>query len=180
MNDWMKIIFLDIDGVLVSEEYQCTHIGCLIEPAKCELLNQLEDLKVKVVISSSWGDDDGRTEKSLRGCGLTLPIIGYTDHYHMEWICRGNEIEKWISETFGGMGTKYYQDYDGIPYHRKRRLESVDYEYAIIDDDQDMLYGQKDNFVHINRITGITQEDIDKIRKILTRDGTVESKPSQE
>ena len=171
MSNWKKIIFLDIDGVLVSEEYQCKHIGCLIEPAKCELLNQLEDIEVNVVISSSWGDDDGRTEKSLRGCGLTLPIIGYTDHYHIDWICRGNEIEKWLCETFGGMGTKYYQDYDGMPYHRKPgNMEGLDYEYVIIDDDQDMLYGQKDNFVHVNRVTGIVQADIDKIRKILTRD----------
>ena len=39
--------------------------------------------------------------------------------------------------------------------------QKVGGQYVIIDDDQDILYGQKDNFIHINSITGITQEDID-------------------
>lgn len=170
MSDWKKIIFLDIDGVLASEEYLCKRTGSLIDPEKCKLLNTLEDIGVEIVISSSWGYDNGRTEKSLRDCGLTLPIVGYTDHFHTDWFCRGNEIEKWICISFGGMGTKYYQDDDGMPYYQKHyHAEDTDYEYVIIDDDQDMLYGQKDNFIHINSFTGITQEDIDLARRILTR-----------
>ena len=59
-----------------------------------------------------------------------------------------------------------------MPYYRKHfHEEDVDYEYVIFDDDTDFLLGQKDNFIHINRQTGITQADIDRAVKILTRDG---------
>ena len=173
MKDWKKIIFLDIDGVMASEKYLCQRKHGFIEPEKCKLLNTLGDIGAEIVISSSWGYDNGRTEKSLRECGLTLPIIGYTEHYYVDWMCRGNEIEKWLRENFKGMCTKYYQDDEGIPYHRKHyNEEDTDYEYVIVDDSMDMLYGQKDNFIKINPYTGITKRDINKAFKILTRNET--------
>ena len=171
MSNWKKIIFLDIDGVMASIPYLCKGKG-YIDPQKCKLLNTLEDIGVEIVISSSWGYDNGRTEKSLRDCGLTLPIIGYTQHLHFnwEWACRGNEIEKWILDNFKGMGTKYYKDLNGTPYYRKRYPENnIDYEYVIFDDNEDMLFGQKDNFIKIHDYQGITKRDINKARKILTR-----------
>lgn len=171
MPDWKKILFLDIDGVLASEKYLCQRKHGFIDPEKCKLLNTLEDIGVEIVISSSWGYDNGRTEKSLRDCGLTLPIIGYTEHFHTDWMCRGNEIEKWLCDNFGGMCTKYYEDEYGTPYYRKHfHNDDIDYEYVIIDDDMDMLYGQKDNFIHVNRLSGITKRNISKARRILTRD----------
>lgn len=171
MSDYKKIIFLDIDGVMASIPYLCKGKG-YIDPKKCKLLNTLGDIGVEIVISSSWGYDEGRTEKSLRACGLTLPIIGYTDHVHFnwEWACRGNEIEKWILDTFGGMGTQWGRDDDGVPYHRKHHNDDMDYEYVILDDGEDMLLGQKDNFIKIHDYTGLTKRDINKARKILTRD----------
>lgn len=75
-----------------------------VDAKKCKLLNTLGDISAEIVISSSWGYDEGRTEKTLRACGLTLPIIGYTTHYHENWLCRGNEIEKWLQDNIGGMG----------------------------------------------------------------------------
>jgi hypothetical protein len=148
-----RILFLDIDGTLSGYEFLKTGKG-FIDPACVALLNELEG--VDVVISSSWGYDDGKTEKSLRACGLTLPIIGYTEHFYQDWICRGNEIEKWLHDTFGGMGTKYGPCYS-----------DSNYEYAIVDDDCDMLLGQADNFVKADRETGIVKEDIEKIKNIL-------------
>ena len=56
---------------------------------------------------------------------------------------------------------------EGIKYDSK--YYQKDYEYVIFDDDTDFLLGQKDNFIHINRNTGLTQADIDKAIKILTR-----------
>ena len=40
-------------------------------------------------------------------------------------------------------------------------------EYVIVDDDTDFLLGQKDNFIHIDENTGITEKDIEKIIDIL-------------
>ena len=42
-------------------------------------------------------------------------------------------------------------------------------EYVILDDDADILMCQKDNYININRKTGITKEDIEKIINILER-----------
>lgn len=163
-----KIIFLDIDGVLASYKYLCTGKG-FIDPEKVALLNQLED--AEVVISSSWGYDNGKTEKSLKDCGLKLPIIGYTSHFSEIWLCRGNEIEKWLQDNVGGMCSKFGSDSAGEPYYRKRCSEDdIDYEYVIFDDDTDMLLGQVNNFIQTNEETALTQEDIDKARKILNRE----------
>jgi len=150
-----KILFLDIDGVLAGYKFLGTGKG-FIDPDKVKLLNQLSKYNVEVVISSSWGYDNGRTEKTLREVGLKLPIIGYTEHFHVDWFCRGNEIEKWLYTTFGGMCTKYGKEY-----------QDKNYVYAILDDDTDFLLGQKDNFVQTNEEYGITQDDIEKIKNIL-------------
>ena len=171
MVEYKKIVFLDIDGVLASIPFLCTGQG-FIDPKKCKLLNQLEKIGTEIVISSSWGYDEGRTEKSLKACGLKLPIIGYTDHIHFNynWACRGNEIEKWIIENMyekkDGLGTKYGYDY----YRNHYNEGDIDYEYVILDDDGDMLMGQADNFILVNRYTGLTKRHINKMRKILNRE----------
>lgn len=154
---WKKILMLDVDGVCNGDLFFVKTKGRSghFDPEAIKLLNQLKDIDVEVVISSSWGEEGAR---QLKNMGLELPIIGVTDHYHQDWMCRGNEIEKWFCDNFGAHGTKY-----GSKYYQK------DYEYVIFDDDADMLLGQKDNFVHINRQTGVTQEDIDKAKKILER-----------
>jgi len=155
------IIFLDIDGVLASHKYLCSGKG-YIDPEKVSLLNQLEG--AEIVISSSWGYDDGKTEESLRKCGLKLPIIGYTDHYYEEWLCRGNEIEKWLRDNADGMGTKWGDEYLHKPY------QNFDYEYVIFDDNEDFLLGQASHFIQTEEEYALTQEDIDKARKILKLD----------
>ena len=172
MSDYKKIIFLDIDGVLASIPYLCKAKEGpfrFIDPKKCKLLNQLGEIDAEIVISSSWGYDEGRTEKSLRECGLTLPIVGYTDHsvhYNYDWACRGNEIEKWLMDN-NFNNTKWGGDYYLHTYDKY-----IDYEYVIFDDDEDILYGQKDHFIHTNQQTGLTQRDINKAIKLLTRDET--------
>jgi hypothetical protein len=156
-----RIIFLDIDGVVnhdnwyyeqrvVNKNWECGDA----DPKCIALLNSLYDIGAEVVISSSWGED---ADKLLNETGLMLHIIGHTDHYHSDFICRGNEIEKWIVEhTDSRLGTKFGKEY-----------KNKDYTYVIFDDDCDMLLGQKDNFIRIDSKTGLTQEDIDNARKIL-------------
>lgn len=149
------ILFLDIDGCVNSDKWYNKTKGLKgdFDPEVIELLNTLKDDNVEVVVSSSWGEDG---VKQLKIVGLILPVIGYTEHFYQDWICRGNEIEKWLHDTFGGMCTKYGPNYI-----------DKNYNYVIVDDDSDMLLGQKDNFVQINRETGITKKDIQKIKNIL-------------
>lgn len=154
---YAKIIALDIDGVLNGEDFYAKTKGRSgdFDPEAIALLNQLEPLGVEIVISSSWGDS---AIKPLQDVGLKLPIIGVTKHFYEGWLCRGNEIDRWLCENMGSYGIKY-----GSKWYQK------DFEYVIFDDDTDMLLGQKDNFIQVNRKTGLTQEDIDKARAILER-----------
>ena len=157
-KNYAKIIALDIDGVLNGEDFYVKTKGRSgdFDPEAIALLNQLEPLGVEVVISSSWGESG---VKALKEVGLKLPILGCTDHFYQDWICRGNEIEKWFIDNFHSYGTKY-----GSKYYQK------DYEYVIFDDDADMLMGQQDNFIRTDRYKGLTQADIDKAIKILNRE----------
>lgn len=157
-KNYKRIIALDVDGVINSEGFYARTKGRSgdFDPEAIALLNQLKDIGAEVVISSSWGDS---AIKPLQDVGLELPIIGVTEHFYQDWLCRGNEVEKWFIDNFHSYGTKY-----GSKYYQK------DYEYVIFDDDTDFLLGQVDNFIHVDRNTGITQADIDKARKILNRE----------
>ena len=170
MGNWKRVVFLDIDSVVNSEQWYLKTRGKSghFDPKAIAFLNQLKDIGAEVVVSSSWGEDG---VKALREVGLELPIIGVTEHFHVDWLCRGNEIEKWLLLNFKCMGTRYGLDETGYPYYRKHFGDAdVDYEYVILDDDTDFLLGQKDNFIHVSRQTGLTQADIDKAIKILTRE----------
>jgi predicted Fe-Mo cluster-binding NifX family protein len=170
MSNWKKIIFLDVDGVVNSDNWYNKTRGRSgdFDPEAIALLNQLEAIGAEVVISSSWGES---ADKPLKDVGLKLPIVGHTEHFYQDLLTRGNEIEKWIQVNFGGMGTRYGVDDDGFPYYRKHYGDNIqDYEYVIFDDDSDFLLGQVDNFIRTDRLTGLTQADIDKAIKILNRE----------
>ena len=151
-----RYLFLDIDGVcnhddwynhnrFVKKNWKCGDY----DPHVIELLNQLADLDVKVVISSSWGT---LADKPLLDLGLKLPIVGHTEQLspYCEWLCRGNEIAKWL-------------DLNVIQEH----IDDT-YEYVIFDDVQNMLMSQAENFVYVDKAHGLTQEHIDKARVILS------------
>lgn len=147
-----RILFLDIDGVLNHENWYHSvrndtagdYFNQDIDPECIKLLNLLPN-DVEIVISSSWRFTP-ETVDVLKGSGLTLPIVGGTDHYYYyDWICRGNEIQKWISDN----------------------LKNQDYEYVIIDDDCDILLSQVQHFIHVNDGLGLTKHNIDKAKTIL-------------
>lgn len=143
-----KILFLDIDGVLNNEEWfnGCVQRG-VYDPLDPELVQKLNKLDCEVVISSSWGCDNGQTWKKLRRKGFNLKVIGYTEHYEMgsDWIVRGNSIKKWLHDNMG----------------------LADYQYAILDDDSDMLLEQKDHFVNVDSLVGLTDQDVENVKGIL-------------
>ena len=158
---WKKILFLDIDGVLASYNFLCGTDGekGFIDKEKVALLNKLKPYGVEVVISSSWGYNED-TVKQLTACGLNLPIIGGTEHFYSDWLCRGNEIAKWLSYTFGN-----YNVFTG----EVSSYSDKDYEYVILDDNDDMLMCQKDNFIHVDTDEALTEEDINKAIDIFER-----------
>lgn len=152
----MKILFLDYDGVINSTEYfrnrpdedNRPHPLSEFDPIAIGHLNQIcLQTGSKVVVSSDWRH--GKTIQELQNilykCGFVGEIIGVTQSlsHHGNYIVRGNEILKWIEDN-----------------------NDVE-EYLILDDTNDMLLRQKDNFIHVDRSVGITSQTVSMAIKIL-------------
>ena len=152
----MKIIFLDIDGVLNHEEWYDKVVTSKIKPINQDLdpssigkINRIISLTdAKIVLSSSWRVDSNCSTTLYKSGLFKDSIIDKTPYIrHDENHMRGFEIQKWLDET----GYKISS-------------------YVIIDDDKDMLDSQMNNFIQTSRWTGITDEDVDNCIKILNNE----------
>lgn len=111
----MKVIFLDIDGVLNSanffkkkhEETGLTQGGSRIEsidPDALRLLEQIiEETDAKIVVSSCWriGRTTEELQGLLKGAGFKHydRIIDRTNKIGSFATKRGDEIEEWLSRN---------------------------------------------------------------------------------
>ena len=159
----MKIIFLDIDGVLNCENAyrkgECNYTKWNWEDGTedhhqsfCswskELLNKLiDETGAKIVISSTWrssGVDFMRKVWELEG--MHGEIIGITPNFRSYEINipRGIEIQHYLEEELKFHHINWDKDIQK-EYMEKSGVEN----YIIIDDDSDMLYGQRNHFVHV-------------------------------
>jgi hypothetical protein len=162
----MRIIFLDMDGVLNSSkyfdslgaaEYDGLSFGAgQIDPDAVELLDQLVDASdADIVISSSWRLIWNYHEiaEMLKGRGFKNHdrIIGQTnvaDDDH-----RGNEVQDWLDTD------------------RERQVVDEDAQptiaYVILDDNNTFHSNQQAVFVHTNADVGLTPRDVALAVKIL-------------
>jgi histidinol phosphatase-like enzyme len=159
----MKIIFLDIDGVLNSDTWYkkrktdfCIHEE--FDPFLVQQLNQLiKDTKAKIVISSSWRKSHTLEEmqKLFKQVGIRAEIIGMTPVLkyanHTMSVPRGCEILKWLQDNEGLLGTQVHNFKN----------------YVILDDDSDMLYWQRNNFFLVDRYVGLTPNLVYRITNFL-------------
>lgn len=167
-----KIIFLDIDGVLATEE-DCDETKLWgLSAKKQELLGQiLDSTNAEIVLSSSWRSNDietTKTDMTSKGFLFSDKIIGVTIrayHYidkstkiHL-FIPRGVEIKQWLDTNIHGNIDLKYQ----------RKILNVDYTYVILDDDSDMLLEQANNFLKCNSKKGLTAEIVDEAISILNK-----------
>lgn len=163
----MKVLFLDFDGVLNSEqskifwhnikdqaafeEQMKTSSGGILEMIAMEFcpiaLSNLDELlrrtpELKIVISSSWRASRSVEElKDLFKSSLIRDaIIDKTESFSNT---RGEEIQKWLNE------------------HPKVT------HYVIVDDDRNMLESQKDNFVNTTNLHGFQYGDLLWAERIL-------------
>lgn len=116
----MKVIFLDIDGVMNMYGSSCRTFmkpyGQHIEPHLVQRLNYIiEKTNAKIVISSSWRSDMEDLEKQLKEQGFKYwtHVIGKTCQpqvknenipYPRNRDCflyndRGEQINKWLQDT---------------------------------------------------------------------------------
>lgn len=168
----MKIIFLDIDGVLNHErfykerfskryeEVAIAHPYSEIDPECVKKLNILcEETGAKVVISSTWRHSGlDYCVDVLKFHGFTGEVIDITPSLNGDNYVRGNEILKWIKDN-----KKLVGDYYNFT------------EYVILDDDSDMLYQQRNNFLLIDRFVGLTMGNVFRAKKILNNGKILDS-----
>lgn len=180
----MKIIFLDIDGVLNCESaYRKGHCQYFVfgdgendfyqtfDPDCKKWLNHaIEQTGAKVVISSSWrGSGIEWMRKIWELEDMSGEIIDLTPHlYSMDGkmsIPRGLEIKTWLGEK--GFHLCSWDEERQEKYIKDSGIEN----YVIIDDDSDMLYNQRNNFVHVlpspRNKDGFTEKHAEQTIKIL-------------
>lgn len=161
----MKIIFLDIDGVLNCEnayrDGECRYVSWINDSGKedhhqsfCSwskvYLNQLiEETGAKIVISSTWRNSGIEFMRKVWEVeGMSGEIIGITPNFRGDikgyTIPRGCEIDYYLEKELGFNHINWDKSVQQ-EYIEKSGVEN----YIIIDDDSDMLYGQRNHFVHI-------------------------------
>lgn len=146
-----KILFLDCDGVISTYKS-----GWKLDSGKIVLLwHILKATECKIVISSSWRRET--LEETLKTTFSVFPfkdsIIGITPRLELP-IKQGD----WEFDTpFRGLEINAYLN----SLEKKVR-------YAILDDDSDFLFEQKDHLVQTDSYLGLSMEDeIETFRRLI-------------
>lgn len=151
----MKVIFLDIDGVLNNEEHIVKIHGLLgkeqyldllrkitelpFDYRSCKLLQELiEKTNVEVILSSTWRLNPEAPNIIKRYAGIEIKDITP----RLNGI-RGEEIQQYLDN------------------HKEIS------NYVILDDDSDMLESQKEHFVKVDNKIGLTIKEIIQCENIL-------------
>ena len=141
---------MDFDGVLNTTASLAE--GIHICPEKVILVRNLcIELDCQVVISSSW---------RVIHCLYELTEL----LYHAGFSCRHRIIDK------TPIMAVYNQYTRGYEIEKWLCSKTEDYNYVIIDDIDEFLPYQKSRFVKTHEHTGITSNDIFKIKQILNKE----------
>ena len=176
----MKVLFLDIDGVLNSENWFAYRIYCvknnmvnilmnfvdtddrnikhkltmLDDRAIANLNRIIEETGCKVVLSSSWRSsiesENIFTQNLLKLKGFKYEFYDVTPRL-------------WFSDFSirRGEEIKFWLDKES----EKHEIES----FVILDDDSDMLPEQMNNFIHVDGQVGLTDRDVLAAIEILNK-----------
>lgn len=178
----MKVLFLDIDGVLNSQnwfgwrayctknngggefdmdknltedKYMLYKLSMLDQRAIANLNRIIDETGCKVVLSSSWRclwdpTENDTTLNALKLRGFKYDFYGLTPRIPQKdfGLERGIEIQSWMDKEL-----------------EKNEITS----YLILDDDNDMLPEQMDNFILVNNQYGLSDIDVFKAIEILNK-----------
>ncbi len=156
----MKILFLDVDGVLNSGAFFSSGRRVKshdydprnqIDPEAVKLLSEIiEATGAKIVISSVWryNHKPGEMQRLLASFGCRCQVVGSTPR-STESHARGKEIDAWLSE--GG-------------YSRRDPVET----FVILDDDADMEPHMK-RLVRTSWDLGLERSQVERVIEMLGR-----------
>lgn len=179
-----KIIFLDVDGVINIPPYLRFDEKCIDNLRKI-----VKATGAKIVVSSSWRcgnmdlmkeafDESGFPEDLWAEIiGETVRKWNFTKEGSYLKVVRGNEIGTWVDRHLKypwhgnpEMDEQYRENNeDGSFKMMKSNKLGIHYSYLILDDDNDMLFCQKDHFVNTDGMVGITDADVEKGIAILNQ-----------
>lgn len=144
----MKVIFLDIDGVLVKQHtFADKRKSNECSPDCIESLNNLiRDTGAKLVISSGRRKIRTKEEilEEMQDAGYAFDIYDYTPNLASY---KGVEIDQWLRD----------HRYDEDPPTG----------YVIIDDESDMMLWQAEHFIQTDRWAGLTPTTAYKAERVL-------------
>jgi hypothetical protein len=188
----MKIIFLDIDGVMNCQEGFDPKNKNRIKrvpldgtersysefygPSKKLLNDLIETTNAKIVISSTWRNSGiefmRKVWESEKMSGEVIDItpnlrgLGLGKGLNIN-IPRGLEIEEWL--RVNGYSDIYWSKELQQEYIDKSGIEN----YLILDDDGDMLWNQREHFVHIppapRHLKGFSKRYFNKALSVLSQ-----------
>lgn len=151
------VLFLDVDGVLNHRAVFSPGSGpAPLCPKACERLKRLiAATGAKVVLSSTWrlGPIDNGNVAKLRSFGVM-------DNAHQDW----RTVE--LPHDFSKSKLIFSRRGDEIAEWLSRHPEVTS--YAIVDDDSDMLPEQKCRFVQTTFDSGLTEEHVAVLERILS------------
>lgn len=135
----MKVLFLDIDGVLIPNAWlRDARRESIFAPAAVGLLNQiLSATEAKIVVSSSW-----RIQHGIEGLrqlftneGVKGDLIGITPVLKR---CRGEEIQSWLAEHHDVQDFVIVDDVDDME-HLSNRLVLIDSDLGLSTKDLELI-----------------------------------------
>lgn len=156
----MKLLFLDIDGVLDGETFHHgpkDKQGFPFDRIDHKCVQRIEKIVVntgcKVVISSTWREswDINSFNQLFKDFNSHVDVFGVTPVHHGNYKNRGSEIYEYLKNNESALNKRWYE------YT----------EYVILDDDCDMLYYQRNNFIFVDRTVGLTEKDCKQAIMIL-------------
>ena len=161
----MNIIFLDIDGVIIHENYKNEKQENLDEEKITLLKNIVEETDSKIVLISNWrvynceGEDKypySLLEKLLNKQGLSI----YDDAPLFKLKLKGKEKD--------GIKFDPYTTRGGEINTYLNKHQEID-NFVIIDDDnlEYDYFNFENNFIQTDKKNGLTKEDVEKAINIL-------------
>lgn len=140
----MKVLFLDVDGVLNNEKTFKKGERYPLDPYCIDLIWKIrKETGCEIVLSSTWRHSTEALKEVEKHIGFIRDITGRCSNR-----IRGCEINAWLQ--------------DNLPWDERK--DGGSFRYAILDDDSDMLLWQKDHFFQTNGYKdGLTEEIADKV-----------------
>lgn len=176
----MKIIFLDFDGVLNSENWykilrekpdqEERYPLDEFDPSAIWRLNKIvQETGAQVVVSSTWrkGREIDELQSILDEAGFMGKVFDKTPVLrdmvgNSYTVPRGCEIDYWLKNS-----GKFQRINWSIDVQEAHLEKSIVKNYIILDDDSDMLYNQKEHYIKISTLTGLTDENVNNAISIL-------------